>query len=119
MIDSDQQSQISTLQLENDELKTELEIAHRELNLLRKKNKRDINGHASPKKDASGYTNGHSTTNNNNNNKYNGSSPRPNTSNNNYTNSNGQTNNTYKDKDDHIGSVNPRTLSLKQLKDMI
>ena len=37
MIDSDQQNQILTLQLENDELKTEMEIAYRELHLLRKR----------------------------------------------------------------------------------
>ena len=47
MIDSDQQTQITSLQLENDELKTELEIALRELHILRKKN-RNSNGHGSP-----------------------------------------------------------------------
>lgn len=55
MIDSDQQNQILTLQLENDELKTEMEIAYRELHLLRKKTRREANGttsqtYNSPKK---------------------------------------------------------------------
>lgn len=62
MIDSDQQNQIQTLQLENDELKTELEIAYRELHLLRKKTRRDANGspsneQKSPRKTKNNYFN--------------------------------------------------------------
>jgi len=62
MIDSDQQNQIQTLQLENDELKTELEIAYRELHLLRKKTRRDAHGspsneQKSPRKTKNNYFN--------------------------------------------------------------
>jgi len=62
MIDSDQQNQIQTLQLENDELKTELEIAYRELHLLRKKTRHDANGspsneQKSPRKTKNNYFN--------------------------------------------------------------
>jgi len=100
MIDSDQQTQIQTLQLENDELKTELEIAYRELHLLRKKTKHSSTSnqneynHKSPrKKNVSGDAS---------------RSPRP----------NGEYAAANPTKDDHIGVINPRVLSLKHLKDI-
>lgn len=101
MIDSDQQTQIQTLQLENDELKTELEIAYRELHLLRKKTRREANG---------------------NQNDYNNKSPRKKNACGDASRSPRPTNGDYAaanpTKDDHIGAINPRVLSLKHLKDM-
>jgi len=92
MIDSDQQNHINSLQLENEELKTELEMTYRELQLLKGKKPKESNGSLSPQKNDYNKSGGKSL------------SPRlP----------------IIKDKDEQIGTINPRTLSLKQLKDLI